>query len=507
MLVCACECVHSKAAWKCSVVYVIAPALCLATAQHHPPQLYIKVSEDLGHQQQQQQQQQTQAQQVAPEEVTDTAMALLDPHLPLLSHYWLAALQDHAHLSLPPQFSHQLPPSGGMFYSNNVAESVKPYFDHNWPSLLHAAAIWLQTTGLREEKQEAAAAVTLQSQMPEPLLSTPGTALAAPPPLGDPKRDRFHLVLGLAVQTLCTPASLDAPATLLHCLKALHRLVEADYVRNEINSDPKLAIEILHLLHRLLLTCQSRDLHVIVMQIAVLVGRALQGRGRTEGGNEGLGREDTKQNYEKTPMFALLEVSACCLLQLVPDLRPKEQDSSATAVASHSSNKITSGEMVVASHAMSLLTMAMSLCSVQETENALPTVLHMLLHTVKFASLNQPLSTALLSSCIRSLQQLISHLSLTHPMHGHQLSLTLSASLTSLLGGVASVSAGTQTGSGGTLSQTEREVKLLVLTVLLHAPSPAVCPPGSQLFAAALQLFKDCLFSPDAKVESRISFQ
>ena len=427
-------------------------------------------------------------------------MALLDPHLPHLSHYWLAALLDHAHLALPPEFSRQLPSSGGTFYSNNVAESVKPYFEHNWPSLLHAAAIWLQTTGLKaDSSQEEAISVTVQPLMPTPLLSAPGSSLSRSSPLlTDPKRDRFYLVLGLAVQTLCTPATLDAPITLLHCLKALCRLLEAEYALTEIKSDPKLATEILHLLHRLLLTCQSHDLHVIVMQTAVLVGSALQEGAVTDGGSGRRERENMKlEDYERTPMFALLEVSVCCLLRLVPDLNPGDRDSS-SAMPSRPNGRVTSEEMTVASHAASLLPMAVSLCTVEETVDALPTVLHILLHTVKFASLNQPLSASLLSSCVRSLQQLTSQLALAHSVHGQTLSLTVRSMLTSLVGGPGT--AASQTDVSGDLSQTEGEVKLLVVAVLLRAPSPTVCPPGSHIFEAVVQLFKDSLFSPTEKV-------
>ena len=437
-------------------------------------------------------------------------MALLDPHLPLLTHYWLAALQDHAHLSLPSHFSRQLPPNGGTFYSNNVAKSVKPYFDHNWPSLLHAAAIWLQTAGLAEDatKQEEALPATQPPLMPEPLLSTPGVRASTPSPLGDRKRDRFHLVLGLAVQTLCTPATLDSRNTLLHCVKTLNRLLQSNYVQTEINVDPRLATEILHLLHRLLLTCQSHDLHVIVMQIAVLVGRALQGEGagkkgeRDNPGREGVGLEEC----EKTPMFALLEVSACCLLRLVPDLTPRESPS--TFLPHSSSDRVSSEEMTVASHAVSLLPVVISLCSLTEAEKALPTVLHILLSTVKFASFSQPLSSGLLSSSVRTLQQLVSQLPLAHPTHSGTLSLTLRSALSSLLlgkggGGGGGGGFGTTGGDGGgDLSQMDKEVKLLVLTVFLRSPSPSVCPPNSQLSVAAAQLFRECLFMPSEKVHS-----
>ena len=335
--------------------------------------------------------------------------------------------------------------------------------------------------------------------MPEPLLSAPGAKIMAPPPpLSDPKRDRLYLVLGLSVQTLCAAATLDSVPTLLHCLRALQRLLEAEFVQTEISSDSKLATEVLNLVHRLLLTCQSHDIHVIVMQIAALVGQAL-GRGKSKGEGERLG-DVAEEEYERKPMFALMEVSACCLLRLVPDLRPDGDDVSVPPVQS---TRVTAGEVQVAAHAVSLLMAAFDLCSVPESVDALPTVLFILLHTAKFASLHQPLSTPLLSSCLRSLQQLISGLPLSHPTHGHALCHTLRAALTSLLLGLVSGAlnpAPSAASLRGDLSQTEREVKLLVLTVLVKAPSPAVCPVDSELFAAATNLYKDCLSSTDDKV-------
>ena len=454
-------------------------------------QLYIKISEEVG-------------QQSSTEEMTDSssaaAMTLINPHLPLLSQYWLAALLDHAHLSLPPQFSRQLPPSGGTFYSPNVADGVRPYFEQNWPSLLHAAAIWLKTTGLSEEGsgeiviQKEGVGLPLQPLMLEPLLSAPGAKPAALPPLSDPKKERLYLVLGLAVQTLCTPATLDSLPTLLHCLKTLHRLLESDFVQNEIGSDSKLTTEILHLVHRLLLTCRSHDIHVIVMQIAALVGQGLR-RGGKDGEGERLG-DASEEEYEKKPVFALMEVSACCLLRLVPNLRPDGCPSSSAGQG----NKMAEGEVKVAALAVSLLMTAFELCTLPESVDALPTVLHIVLHTAKFASLNQPLSTHLLSSCLRSLQQLVSELPLAHPTHGHALCHTFQAALTSLLLGPAVSGALNPSTNSGDLSQTEKEVKLLVLTVIVKAPSPEVCPNGSELFTAAINLFKDCLASTDEKV-------
>ena len=217
------------------------------------------------------------------EEDTDSsqagAMELLDPHLPGLSQYWLAALKDHAYLSLPPQFSSQLPPSGGTFYSTDVMDCVKPYYQDNWPSLLHAAAIWLASKGfvsLKKPKEEV-------KILPQPPLVPQGASILPPPgvpsglvPNTDARHDYFHLVLGLSVQALCTPATLDEPQTVAHCLRALKRLFEATFSLDLLNTDTQLSIEVLSVMHRLLLTCKTKSMHIVAFDIALLVGKALK---------------------------------------------------------------------------------------------------------------------------------------------------------------------------------------------------------------------------------------
>ena len=246
-------------------------------------QLYIKVSEDL--------KQQTGSDTVTfSDEDTDSsqagAMELLDPHLPRLSQYWLAAVKDHAYLSLPPQFSSQLPPSGGTFYNNDVMDCVKPYYQDNWPSLLHAAAIWLASGGF--DTLEKSASTGTLSSLPPPQLVPSGAQMLPPPaipPLGgtsglvpgtDARRDYFHLILGLSVQALCTPATLDEPQTVTHCLRAVKRLFKAAFSRGLLSSDSQLSIEVLSVMHRLLLTCQSKAMHTVALEVASFIGEALK---------------------------------------------------------------------------------------------------------------------------------------------------------------------------------------------------------------------------------------
>ena len=42
----------------------------------------------------------------------DCLISLVQPELPSLSRLWLAMLRDYALLTLPPEFSSQLPPDG-----------------------------------------------------------------------------------------------------------------------------------------------------------------------------------------------------------------------------------------------------------------------------------------------------------------------------------------------------------------------------------------------------------
>ncbi|RXG72793.1 HEAT repeat-containing protein 5B [Armadillidium vulgare] len=84
----------------------------------------------------------------------ESLLVLVMPELISLSRYWLAALKDHALLSLPPEFSSQLPHDGGAFYTNETAEVVRSYYKSSWPPILLAAALWLRSTGFEKAEEE-----------------------------------------------------------------------------------------------------------------------------------------------------------------------------------------------------------------------------------------------------------------------------------------------------------------------------------------------------------------
>ena len=68
---------------------------------------------------------------------------LVAAELPSLSKHWLAALKDHALLSLAPEFKSQLPYEGGAFYTMDTIELARPHYKATWAAVLAAAATWL----------------------------------------------------------------------------------------------------------------------------------------------------------------------------------------------------------------------------------------------------------------------------------------------------------------------------------------------------------------------------
>lgn len=522
-------------------------------------QLYIKVSEDtpsLGGGFPEQQQQQGGG---------GSAVELTDPHLPTLSQYWLAALRDSAQLSLPAEFASQLPPSGGAFYSPDVADCVRPYYESNWSSLLHAAAIWLQERGFEElataggGKERAGTTASL----PRPLLSPSGTqdggrkGGATSPPVLKPAEPRwwnsFHLVLGLAAQSLCLPETLDRPLVVSDCLRALRRLLGSGAAQEVLGGDARVSVEVLSVLHRLLLTSQQPSAHMLALEIAVALGEVLKGacaasatttsakghapdtdegaEGDTSssppnGGGAGGYSRDVEAKVPVTPesslepgrscTYSLLEVVSCCLLRLLPSLRAVRGGGDTRPRPSAFSDS-THGhapcreDLVCVSLSLRILAVTPSLCSPEAMPTLLPSALHMFLSTMAYvSSLPSKCLDSLPDLCPSALQSLgrfCAALPLSHDLVGAGLVDVLRSALVSVLGGNRVVGTGVK-GQSGVKGQDELEMsdemRLLVTAILLHVPAPspalAVCPAPSRLFDGCAALFERCLGASDTKV-------
>ena len=242
---------------------------------------------------------------------------LIASHLPMLSKYWILALQDYAYLSLPAKFNTQLPSSGGTFFNALITEFVKPYYDSNWSSLLHAAAISIG-------RQSVVAATSADSQhehvkAPPTFAGTVPINIGVPlPPPTDERHNAFHILMGIAVQALCNSDTYDSPHDILCCLNAIDELVMSPISSKVFLNDEQLIVELLDLLHRVCLTSNTPS----TMQVTLNIAKNIASR---------IGVAEANPNVSKS----LLVVAVYCPFLYVPGL--SKPSSVTTTVSSTSS--------------------------------------------------------------------------------------------------------------------------------------------------------------------------
>lgn len=226
---------------------------------------------------------------------------LIEPHLPILSEYWLSAVHDHAQLTLPYQFNNQLPSTGGVFYTAAMATYVRPYYEANWSSILEATSLWVAKVKLNKE-------YTSSTEEPVSLLAPPfaGTlplATGVAPP-ADERHDTFYLLMGVAIQALCNPALYDSTHTIKCCLTSIHHLIQTSLAQYVVASDSQLLLEILNVLHRVVLTSRDQNVHLLSFQIALSLTNDLS-----------LHEQEDRIEDGYSCSYTLLVLSSCVLLK------------------------------------------------------------------------------------------------------------------------------------------------------------------------------------------------
>ena len=428
-----------------------------------------------------------------------SATELVTPHLPMLSQFWLAALKDYAYLSLPGQFSSQLPRAGGTFYTPPIIPLVVPYYEANWPSLLHAAAIWAQFIGLRK-KPDRDSQWKESSTLPAFAGVVPLTTSLAPST--DERYDLFHLLIGLSVQMLCTPEVFDTPHTIRCCLLALRRLINTRFACSAFLTEKQLTMELLSLFRRLLLTCRDASLQLTTLHIAMLVANALKEPKSLNAGEEKEKEEEEREEVKedlkedimehgKSLAYSILELSACCLFRLIPGLSLAGLEDKSPPVEPHQRKKALSPvEVEMVATAVQLLPAALSLCSDEALAQVLAPALYLTLSVVRFISLLSSPPPHHLTSCLQTVRNLCMQL-----QPSHQTTTVLHATLWSLLGEGREA-------DPARLHDIPTETRLVLVAMVLLAPA-AVCPPGSELSAGCVKFMETCLSSSQAEVRGK----
>uniref|UniRef100_A0A7N9AY15 HEAT repeat-containing protein 5B n=1 Tax=Mastacembelus armatus TaxID=205130 RepID=A0A7N9AY15_9TELE len=310
-------------------------------------------------------------------------ITLVQPELPSLSRLWLAMLRDYALLTLPAEFSSQLPPDGGAFYTPETIDTARLHYRSSWAPVLHAVALWLSSTGFGagEEKEKDSSTPSKAPALPQGASSTTKT-------FEESVKDRMHLMLGVSIEFLCFPRPEEPIEHVMSCLHALCTLLESSCAKTHIADDQLLAVELLNVLHRLLLT---RDPPAVQLQVTAVVQETIRAaqdhlqRQRTSKEEEGEkdsqpslgeGGESGELVPGKSLVFAAMELLVFILVRHLPQLNTRVKESPSHAPLRPRRLPEESARLVA--NTVSILAELPSLCSPAGSMTILPTVLFLI---------------------------------------------------------------------------------------------------------------------------------
>ncbi|KAK0412174.1 hypothetical protein QR680_006073 [Steinernema hermaphroditum] len=314
----------------------------------------------------------------------ESLLSLVIPELNSLVGYWLAALRDSALLSLPPEFNSQLPSEGGAFYTPESAESCKEYYRSSWPPILLATAMWLN-------KNNFEIAANNVSDTPKKWLN-------------DKREARFHLMLGMCVETLsCSRGGYsDGDKTVQLCLRTLRGLIGCSWSQLELMKDVHLAIELMNVLHRLILTRDNlqtqllcADVLLVVLDAASAAIKASKNEDivneNKSGGYRGYcGEEGSLQegfDAKNSLAFATLEVCLCLLVRQIPQINSALMKSKAmTPLHFRKYARLPMESYELIRVAIQALVLVPQLCSIDGQLVVLPTVLYLMMGILRESS-------------------------------------------------------------------------------------------------------------------------
>ncbi|XP_051578229.1 HEAT repeat-containing protein 5A-like isoform X2 [Myxocyprinus asiaticus] len=319
-------------------------------------------------------------------------LKLVQTDLATLSRLWLATLQDHALLTLPPQYSNQLPSTGGSFYTAETVEQARPLYCSAWATILHATALWLNSTGFIMVDEGP----TNLSRPVTPTSMGQSTSLSSVKSPEDVNTDRLNLILGISVEFLCSPHSGDQMEYISSCLQALQALLEVPWPRSKVGNDQALSAELLSVLHRLIVTRESPSIQLAVLelvhQIVCAAQEHVKEKRHSAEVDDGAAEKETVPEFGegrdtgglvpgKSLVFGALELCLCILVRKLPQLSPKLAGSPSGRGGQTCSLSNTDCRLVTS--ALAILSELPSICSPEGSVSVLPTVLYLLLGVLR----------------------------------------------------------------------------------------------------------------------------
>ncbi|XP_027272111.1 HEAT repeat-containing protein 5A isoform X4 [Cricetulus griseus] len=437
----------------------------------------------------------------------DGLLDLVCTDLGTLSRLWLAALQDFAVLTLPAEFASQLPVEGGAFYTAETSENARLHYHSSWALILHAAALWLTSTGFADPDEGAAnlsRPVTPTSMCQGS--SSSGAAVKSPE---DVYTDRVHLILGISVEFLCSLRSDATMESLASCLHALQALLDAPWPRSKIGSDQDLGIELLNVLHRVILTRESPAIQLasleVVRQIICAAQEHVKEKRRSAEVDDGASEKETLPEFGegkdtgglvpgKSLVFATLELCVCILVRQLPELNPKLTGGPRVKAAKPQTLSEEGSKLVTA--ALVILAELPAVCSPEGSISILPTILYLAIGVLRETAVKLP-GGQLSSTVTASLQALKGIL--TSPMARAEKS---HAAWTSLLQNALATVLDCWSPVDGEHQELDEVSLLTAITVFILSTSPEVTTIPC-LQKRCIEKFKAALESKDPVVQMK----
>ncbi|XP_061508694.1 HEAT repeat-containing protein 5B isoform X2 [Anopheles gambiae] len=369
----------------------------------------------------------------------ESLLSLVQPELDNLSKHWLAALKDYALLSLPAEYASQLPHDGGAFYTNDTMNLSKPHYLISWPSILYAAALWLNAEGFRQgddegqlsraQEEDRANANDVPSAKGQTASVTNGGTAATAISHGSPSADRFHLIFGICMEALCSTRTNEKLDSVIACLQSLYTVFDSAWSREMLMQNKTLPVELCNVLHRLILTRDSVQVQYlcisILKQTIAAANECLErekeverrkkvARTTTTGGEPGEPVGEHNGNDEpaeepsheldflgeggeegeilpgKSLVYAVLEVVLCLLARQIPGMNPSqstrvanEQLQRQLAQAQNGLIKLGDDNCLLVANAIQSLNELPKLCSPLGALSILPTILYLTTGVIK----------------------------------------------------------------------------------------------------------------------------
>ena len=228
---------------------------------------------------------------------TENLLSLVQPELALLSHHWSIALKDYAFLSLPNDYSSQLPIEGGAFYHADLVESSRPVYREHFTKILLAYSIWLNDIDFNIDPANQKLSDTERLEQKEKL---------------------FFMLLGLSLEHLSNTTGLaklndETIETILESIVYLLNTSEAKLLLSSKKSG--LLVEILSILYKVKLTRDVMAINLLVIQIVNEVNQ--------------LRLSFKSEDLSKTAnslIYVILEILIRDLIKYVPDLLTSKND-------------------------------------------------------------------------------------------------------------------------------------------------------------------------------------